>query len=156
MPIPVPSSQSNLNAVAFQSTRMNRVPGEPLFVKDPNCHRIDPNKDLVLNPKAWSDVPQGHSGFSAPYYNDYRYARFPIEQLCLGRLFRFRERLRFQVRAEFFNVFNRIVMTNPTANNPLQTQPRNAAGVPTAGFGRIDATSVSCQRNGQIVARVEW
>jgi len=56
---------------------MNRVAGEPLFTKDLNCHCIDPNKDFVLNPKAWSDVPQGQWGFSAPYYNDYRQARVP-------------------------------------------------------------------------------
>jgi len=156
VPIGVPSSTANLNALIFQGTRMNRVPGEPLFLKDLNCHCIDPNKDFVLNPKAWADVPQGQWGFSAPYYNDYRNARVPSEQLSLGRLFRIKERYRFQLRAEFFNIFNRIVMPTPSAGNPLQTPTRNAAGVPTAGFGRIDASSVSGQRNGQIVARVEW
>jgi hypothetical protein len=154
-PIPVPSSQANLNAIVFQGTRMNRVPGEPLFLKDLNCHCIDPNADFVLNPKAWSDVPQGQWGFAAPYYNDYRYARVPSEQLSLGRIFRMKERYRFQVRAEFFNVFNRTVMPAPSAGNPLQTPTRNSLGVPTSGFGRIDASSVSGQRNGQIVARVE-
>ena len=33
---------------------MNRVEGQPLFVQDPNCHCIDPRKDFVLNPAAWS------------------------------------------------------------------------------------------------------
>jgi hypothetical protein len=156
IPFAVPSSQANLNALVSQSTRMNRVAGEPLFLKDLNCHCIDPNKELVLNPKAWTDVPQGQWGVSAPYYNDYRNARYPNEQLSFGRLFRIRERLRLQVRAEFFNVFNRIVMPTPSSGNPLQTPVYNAAGVPTAGFGRIDASSVSGQRNGQIIARVEW
>jgi hypothetical protein len=156
MPISVPGSQAALNSLVFQSTRMNRVPGEPLFLKDLNCHCIDPNKDFVLNPKAWADVPQGQWGFSAPYYNDYRYARVPSEQLSIGRLFRIKEHYHFQVRAEFFNLFNRVVMPQPSAGNPLQTQTRNAAGIPTSGFGRIDASTVSGQRNGQIVARVEW
>jgi hypothetical protein len=156
-PIAVPSSTANLNALMFQGTRMNRVAGEPLFLKDLNCHCIDPNKDFVLNPKAWADVPQGQWGFSAPYYGDYRNARVPSEQLSLGRLFRIRERYRFQLRAEFFNILNRIVMPTPSAGNPLQTQTRNPlTGVPTSGFGRIDASGVSGQRNGQIVARVEW
>jgi hypothetical protein len=136
---------------------MNRVAGEPLFLKDLNCHCIDPNKDFVLNPKAWSDVPQGQWGFSAPFYNDYRQARTPNEQFSFGRVFRVKELLRFQIRAEFFNVFNRIVMPTPSSANPLQTPQRNpVTGVPTAGFGRIDASSVSGQRNGQIVARLEW
>ena len=156
LPIGVPGSQSNLNALVFQSTRMNRVPGEPLFLKDLNCHCIDPNKDFVLNPKAWADVPQGQWGSSAPYYNDYRQARVPSEQLSFGRIFRMKESYRLQLRAEFFNVFNRIVMPTPSSGNPLQTPTRNSAGVPTAGFGRIDASTVSGQRNGQIVARVEW
>lgn len=156
LPIPVPASQANMNAVAFQNTRMNRVPGEPLYTKDLNCHCIDPNKDFVLNSKAWSDVPQGQWGFSAPFYNDFRYARFPSEQISLGRTFRLRERYSLVVRAEFFNLFNRTVMPNPSPANPAQTQTRNAAGVPTAGFGRIDATTVSGQRNGQIVARIEF
>jgi hypothetical protein len=156
MPIPVPGSTSSLNSLIFQSTRMNRVPGQPLFVKDLNCHCIDPNKDFVLNPSAWADVPQGQWGFSSPYYSDYRYARQPSEQLSLGRIFRMKEKYRLQIRGEFFNVFNRAVMPNPSAGNPLQTQTRNAGGVPTSGFGRIDASTVSGQRNGQIVARVEW
>ena len=110
---------------------MNRVSGEPLFLKDLNCHCIDPNKDFVLNPKAWSDVPQGQWGFSAPYYNDYRYARVPSEQLSLGRIFRFKERYRFQVRAEFFNVFNRIVMPTPSAG-------QSAADADAERVGRAD------------------
>jgi hypothetical protein len=157
LPIGAPGSQASLNSLVFQSTRMNRVPGEPLFLKDLNCHCIDPNKDFVLNPKAWADVPQGEWGFSAPYYNDYRQARIPNEQFSFGRLFRVKEILRFQIRAEFFNVFNRIVMPTPSSGNPLQTQQRNPlTGVPIAGFGRIDASTVSGQRNGQIVARLEW
>ncbi|MEO8593904.1 MAG: TonB-dependent receptor [Candidatus Solibacter sp.] len=154
--IGVPGSTASLNSLVFQSTRMNRVAGEPLFVKDLNCHCIDPNKDFVLNPKAWADVPQGQWGVSAPYYNDYRQARVPSEQLSLGRLFRVKEKYRIQLRAELFNVFNRIVMPAPTSGNPLQTQTRNAQGVPTAGFGRIDATNATGQRNGQIIARIEF
>jgi len=134
---------------------MNRVAGAPLFLKDLNCHCIDPNKDFVLNPKAWSDVPQGQWGVSAPFYNDYRQARIPSEQLSVGRTFRVKEQYRLQLRAEFFNVFNRIVMPAP-GGTPSQTQTRNAQGVPTSGFGRIDATNAAGQRNGQIVARIEF
>ena len=63
----------------------------------------------------------------------------------------------FQIRAEFFNSFNRIYLNNPTVNNALAVQARNGAGVPTSGFGRIDSGSVaSSRRTGQIVARFQW
>jgi hypothetical protein len=155
-PIGSPGSQNNLNTQLLQSTRMNRVAGEPLFLKDLNCHCIDPNKELVLNPKAWSDPAQGQWGFAPAYYDDFRFQRRPSEQLGLGRMFRLKESITFQVRGEWFNVFNRTVMPNPGAGNPLQTPAYNAQGVPTAGYGRIDATTVSGQRNGQIVARLQW
>jgi Carboxypeptidase regulatory-like domain/TonB dependent receptor len=156
IPIAVPASQNNLSSLIFQSTRMNRVDGQPLFIKDLNCHCIDPNKDFVLNPKAWSDPAAGQWGFSAPYYNDFRQARVPSEQISLGRTFRLKERISFQLRAEFFNAFNRTVMPAASSTNPLQTQTFNPQGVPTSGFGRIDSSTVTGQRNGQIVARLQF
>lgn len=46
----MPNTQNNLAATLFRNALWNRVPGVPLFTKDLNCHCIDPNKDLVLNP----------------------------------------------------------------------------------------------------------
>ena len=60
--IPVPGAQNNLVSLVFQNTRMNRVEGQPLFLKDPNCHCIDPRKDFVLNPAAWADPAPGQFG----------------------------------------------------------------------------------------------
>src|SRR5262249_53540200 len=71
LPIQSPSAQNNLNLLLFQNTFMNRVPDQPLFLKDLNCHCIDPNKDFVLNPAAWSSPAQGQFGTAAAYYNDY-------------------------------------------------------------------------------------
>ena len=157
LPILSPTSQNNLASLLFQNTLMNRVPGTPLFTKDLNCHCIDPNKDFVLNPAAWTDAAAGTWGFAAPYYSDYRLERRPIEQMSLGRLFHIRERMSSQVRAEFFNVFNRTYLSNPTATNPLATPLRNPAGVPTSGFGFINSTSLAQPpRNGQLVARFQW
>ena len=59
LPIRAPGAQNNLNTLLFRSTMANRVPGEPPFLKDLNCHCIDPNKDFVLNPAAWSDPARG-------------------------------------------------------------------------------------------------
>jgi len=155
--IAVPGSRNNLNTLTLQGgTRMNRVPGQPLFTKDPNCGGIDPNKDLVLNPNAWVDVPASQWGFSAAYYNDYRWQHQVMENVNIGRTFRVREKMKLQVRAEFFNVFNRLYLSGPSSGNPLATPTYNAQGVPTSGFGYINANAISGARNGQLVARFEW
>ena len=68
-------------------TFMNRVPGQPLFLVDPNS-KFDPTKQLVLNPAAWVEPPYGTFGASAPYFNDYRWQRQPAESMAFGRVFR--------------------------------------------------------------------
>ncbi len=157
LPIPIPVAQNNLSAILFQNTYVNRVSGQPLFLKDLNCHCIDPNKDFVLNPNAWAQPAAGQFGVSNPFYGDYRYQRTPSEQMSLGRIFRIREGMRFQIRAEFFNVFNRTYLNQPTSANALQAQGRTASGVTTNGFGYINPGSVlNPPRNGQIVARFQF
>jgi hypothetical protein len=157
LPIQVPTATNSLSSVLEQSTFVNRVPGQPLFIKDPNCHCIDPNQDFVLNPAAWSQPAAGQFGTAAAFYNDYRWARRPDEQASLGRIFKLRERMSLQIRAEFFNIFNRTFLNTPTSSNALALQVRNSAGVPTSGFGYISAGSVAAaNRTGQLVGRVTW
>jgi hypothetical protein len=157
MPIAVPGSNNNLGSLLFQSTRMNRVPGEPLFLKDLNCHCVDPYQDLVLNPKAWSDPAQGQWGFSAPYYDDYRQARRPTEEIGVGRIFRVGEGKSIQFRAEAFNAFNRVYLNSPTSGNPAASVTRNARGELTGGFGFINPASVAQPaRNAQLLLRVQF
>jgi len=156
-PILAPVSTNNLNSMVFQSTFVNRVPGEPLFTQDLNCHCFDPNKTFVLNPAAWVNPPAGQFGSAAAYYNDYRQQRRPSESMALGRLFKIREAVTFQIRAEFSNIFNRTEMGNPTSTNVLATQTRNSAGQTTAGFGFINTSSVALPpRQGTIVARIRF
>jgi len=155
LPISVPGSQNDMNSLVYQGTRMNRVPGVPLFLTNLNCHCIDPYHDLTLNPKAWQDVPNGQWGFSAPYYNDYRYERFPSENLNLARVWR-REGFSLEFRGEFYNVFNRLQLPNPSASNPLATTTYNSAGQLTGGFGYINASGVGGERTGQFVIRIKF
>ncbi len=156
-PIESPLANNNLNSVLFQNTFANRVSGVPLFIKSPDCHCIDPTKDLILNPKAWTDPAPGTFGSAAPYYTDYRYARRPEESMSLGRLFKFKETLSFQIRAEFFNIFNRTQLNNPSNGNALQTTSYNSNGTLSNGFGYISNGSVySAPRTGQIVARFQF
>ncbi len=157
--IPSPNSNNALGSLLQRGTRMNRVPGQPLFLKDLNDRgAIDPYKDLTLNPNAWVDAAPGEWGTSAAYYGDYRYARRPDEQFSLGRSFRVKERFNFSVRAEFFNVFNRTYLNNPeNVGNPATTTRFDAAGNVTSGYGRINPASVfSPPRSGQLVARFQF
>jgi len=154
-PIPTPASQNQLNALVFQSTRMNRVEGEALYLENLNGGDIDPSKDFVLNPRAWVDPAAGTFGASPAFYDDFRYQRRPDEQFSIGRVFGFGGNRKLSVRAEFFNALNRTQMNNPDAANPLQTQLRNAQGIPTSGFGRINTgMNYGPPRSGQVVARI--
>jgi len=168
LPFAVPGSQNQLATQLFRGTLMNRVPGQPLYLQDLNCHCFDPTKTLVLNPAAWSDPAPGTWGNSTAYYNDFRQQRAPSENITMGRLFRFTERASFEVRAEFTNAFNRTRLPSPSAATPL-TGPTcflsgssGAAGACTAGatyasgYGFIQTNGLNGARNGQIVARIRF
>jgi len=150
------------------NTFWNRVEGQPFFLKDPNCHCIDPTKELVLNKAAWVDVPGGQFGTSAPYYNDYRWQRQPSEALSIGRNFRIagEDKVVLSVRAEFQNVFNRLFFAPPSVGGPTNVNPAtpttsNAAGL-NGGYGWVNFINGgplgigSRPRTGQIVARVTF
>jgi hypothetical protein len=153
MPIGIPGSLNSLGSLLFRGTRMNRVADQSPFLKDLNCQCFDPYSDLVLNPKAWVDVGPGEWGSSAGYYNDYRQARRPDEQISLGRTFRIREKMTFGVRGEFFNAFNRIVYAAPSSFTPTASTTKDNNGLLTGGFGYINALSSGTPRNGQVVIR---
>ncbi len=157
VPILVPQATTSLATYLFQPTVMNRVPGEPLFTQDLNCHCFDPNTTFVLNPKAWVNPPAGLYGVSAAYYSDYRDRRRPAESMSLAREFHVRERMSLQIRGEFTNMFNRTVLNSPTSTNALATQTRKVTTDPnsqtTAGFGYINNANTNGQRQGQMVAR---
>jgi hypothetical protein len=110
-----------------------------------------------LNPAAWVDAPAGSWGQGAAYYNDYRWHHQVSENMNVGRTFQLRERLALSVRAEFFNVFNRMSLPTPSASNPTATATFSQTGVPTGGFGYItNSSGIGGQRNGQLVARFQF
>lgn len=140
-------------------TFMNRVPGQPLFLVDPNSH-FDPTTQLVLNPKAWVEPAYGTFGASAPYFNDFRWQRQPAESLALARTFRIKERSSFMVRAEFQNIFNRLFYSMPSdSGSTTITSPTghaNPGGTLSSGFGYVNwlqGGTGAQPRSGQLVAR---
>jgi hypothetical protein len=161
------------------TTFFNRVEGQPLFLKDPNCRCIDPTKDLVLNPAAWVDAPGGEFGKTAPYLSEYRWQRQPSEAFSVGRLFFVnRERgVKLEVRAEFQNLFNRLYLSSPiavktggftvlTGANPAAPPTFDNQGRRTGGYGYVNwvnggnsaanPTAGARPRSGQIVARLTF
>jgi hypothetical protein len=154
-----------------QATFANRVPGEPLFLKDLDCHCFDPRNEFVLNSKAWAEPAPGTFGNSAAYYTDYRQQRRPTENLNFGRTFRFTERILFSIRGEFSNILNRAFIQNvgtgaaavggtPTINNltnaTTSVQVRNPNGTTASGFGALLNLAPIAPRQGNIVARITF
>jgi hypothetical protein len=135
--------------------------GQPLYLTDINCRCIDPNNinQRILNPAAWGDVNAGTISPGSGYYNDYRGPHQVDENMNLGRTFRIREGISLNVRAEFFNVFNRVKLGNPSNSNPTQVTNVNSLTGAISGFGYYGIGSTSNlggQRNGQLVARIRF
>jgi hypothetical protein len=56
-----------------------------------------------------------------------------------------------------FNALNRLRMPNPDGSNPLATPVYSSLGVPTGGFGRINAgSSTAGERTVQLVGRFQF
>ncbi len=162
LPIPAPAATTSLVNQLFQPTVANRVAGVPLYTKDINCHCFDPATTFILNSAAWANPAAGQFGSGGLYYGDYRYARHPIENLGLGRIFAVKERVKLELRVDFSNIFNRTYLNNPTSTgftNPRSTNP--VTGLNSGGFGYINlalspTTPYAQPRNGVIVLRVRF
>jgi hypothetical protein len=175
---PFAQNVTNLNSLLTRQTGANltyanRVPDQPLFLQDVNCHCFDPNKEFVLNPKAWANPAEGTFGTGSAYYSDYRWQRQPQENFAFGRTFRLGEGGRsLNIRAEFTNIFNRSRL--PTAASTSATASRtyvdatgrtqtltvdssgHVDGRVASGFGFINtanAPSTPASRQGTVVAR---
>jgi hypothetical protein len=114
----------------------------------------------VLNPAAWVDAPPGQFSNSSGYFNDFRWQRQVTENMSLGRRFPIKEKMSLELRAEFFNIFNRLYLASPTPFNPTATVTRNREGELTGGFGFVSLNGIgpdgSRPRTGQLVARFQF
>ena len=170
-PILVPSASANLLSTETFETNsyLDRVPGQPLFLQNLNCHCFDPTKTLVLNPAAWALPPAGTWGTSPAYYNDYRSQRHPTENFNFGRTFVIHESMNLSVRMEFVNIFNRTVLPAPSSTTPLTAPTCFASGNTGAtgacspgatiasGFGFEQTAALATgARTGQLVARFRF
>jgi Carboxypeptidase regulatory-like domain/TonB dependent receptor len=165
-PLAPPSSATTNNLFGNEQSR---VAGQPLFLKDLNCHCMNPTQEQVLNPLAWTSPAAGTAGVSSGlFYTDFRAQRRPSESLNIGRNFRMGRENRpitLSVRAEFANIFNRTYLANPGTSNPQLPATKNGASQLTGGFGVIPeifaptatpSASSQLPRTGTIVARIQF
>jgi len=133
-----------------------------------NCHCFDVTKTQVLNPKAWTNVPDGQFAANQASIRSFRGMRYPAENANFSRTFRIKERYSLQIRAEFTNIFNRVQYAFPlfatsainlgnfaTAPTTFTSGPNK--GLYSGGFGTIvpEAGTVG-QRAGTFVARFSF
>ena len=135
---------------------------------DINCHCFDPTKTQVLNPAAFTNVPNGQFAANQASIRSFRGPRTPSENANFSRNFRIKERYNFQIRAEFTNIFNRMVWPIPLfATSPINLGTFSTAptvftsgpnkGLYSGGYGTIvPETTASGQRSGTVVARFSF
>ncbi len=161
--ITAPTSNDNLGTyLAGAATQyLTRVPGQPLYLVDPNG-RIDPTKQLILNPAAWAECgPTATFGCGAPRYEDFRQRRSPQEDIGLGRRFVFSDQHTnrfFEIRMEMYNPFNRIVFPAIGVGNPITTPTYNSNHLLAGGFGFLNVNNIAAgtARNMLVVARIAF
>jgi hypothetical protein len=126
---------NQLATIGYHDVQASVVPGQPFWIADPT----QPS-GRALNPDAFSNPPAGELG---DFPRNSLRSPYSIDQtdLALRRRFILTERLKLDVRAEYFNVFN-----HPMFGVPGFNQPNTEFG--TLGFGKIDTTTNNAQGGG--------
>ncbi len=124
------------------NVRPNIVPGiNP--VRSGGCSGLNPTTDLYLNSTAFADPSPFTFGDAPRLQDNARTCASLNENVSLMKAITTdKERIRFQIGADFFNVFNRHVF------NSFQTD------LDSPGFGTV--TGVSNGRQGQVHGKIIW
>jgi hypothetical protein len=131
-----------------------KVHTDPL---DVNCHCFDPTKNQVLNPAAWTNVPDGEWANDFSAIRSFRGIRYPNEAANMSRNFRIKERINLNIRVEFQNVFNRTRLPQVTSAANFNANPTTANGLFSGGFGTIVPISgTSGARSGLFIGRLTF
>jgi hypothetical protein len=104
---------------------------------------FDPATDRYINPAAFQSPGPFRFGSSARTYSDLHGFNSYNESLSAIKRTQIGERVTLTFRAEFFNVLNRVVFSNPSAN------------VSAANFGRVSGQA-NTPRQGQLALRLEF
>ncbi len=83
---------------------------------DVSRYDFDPARDRYLNINAFQNTPDYVLGTAAPVYGDLRSFGLRNDDFSILKSFAIHERHRLQFRAEFFNIFNKVVFGGPSAS----------------------------------------
>jgi len=121
--------------ISYHLTLADVVPGQHSWIADPTQPA-----GRALNPAAFSLPPAGVQG---NYPRNSLRSPYSIDQtdLALRRRFNLTERVKLDVRAEYFNVFN-----HPMFGAPGFNQPDTGLGI--AGFGRVSPITTNLALGG--------
>jgi hypothetical protein len=128
-PPPLNVTAGNENgSLGYFLTLANVVPGQPYWIPDPTQPA-----GKALNPAAFSLPPDGVQG---DYPRNSLRSPYGIDQtdLALRRRFNLTERVKLDVRAEYFNVFN-----HPMFGAPGRSQPETQFDF--GDFGKVNLTT---------------
>jgi hypothetical protein len=126
---------------------------------DLNCKCFNPQTTVVLNPAAFTAVPDGQFAANMSSNRAFRGFRTPEEDFNIGRNFRIKEKVTLQLRAEWTNIFNRLLLPQPNTTASYVTKPTQVNGIYTGGYGTVIPTAgngIAGMRSGQIIARISF
>lgn len=121
------SSYANITDVADFSNYFDRSKYNAASQADPN--------NRFFNPKTFANPERGDFGNAPRFLNQLRGFGAAYEDLGILKNFTIMEKFRFQIRAEFLNIFNRHYFDNPTTdmNSPYFGQVVSSTGTPRQG-----------------------
>jgi hypothetical protein len=138
--LPIVLTATNTLPLFNSALRPNVVSGVPL---ETNHSHFDPAVDRYINPAAFS-VPASYTfGSAARSYDSLRAPWNLNESIGAVKRMALHEGVTLTFRAEFFNVFNRVVYGAPAAN------------ISAANFGVVSSQS-NAPRQGQMALRLEF
>lgn len=137
---PIPLTANNTLPLFNSTLRPNVISGVPL---QNSFDHFDPAVNSWINPAAFQVPAPFTFGNAAREYAGLRAPAFKNETVGISKRTMLAERLSLTFRAEFFNVFNRVIFAAPASN------------ISAANFGRI-SSQATAPRQGQLSLRLEF
>lgn len=140
---PIVLSATNTLPIFNQAQRPNVVSGVPLMNDLSNFDPNNPAANRYINLGAFSVAAPYTFGTAARSYTSLRNPNFLNESFGLIKRMALTEKVALTFRAEFFNVFNRVVFGSPSSN------------VSASNFGVISSQG-NTPRQGQVALRLDF